>query len=223
MADSRENSAEKTSSLSATISTKIRNAFNGWKLYFFHSIRNAGIALSCFYMTVLGLDNITYAYCLSQCVTEWQLGVLVGVSAVIGVAGSTSFPFLRRRMGLDKTGIFGMILLVAMLSLCVISIWLDGSPFDPNYFNKSENTTEPIYTDTSKNESLINEYDYIKSIKSTSNDDVDCEDFSFLSVYILLAGMVLARFGLWISDLTITQIIQVFKKLMIKSINFYNP
>ena len=174
-------------------------------------------------MTVLGLDNITYAYCLSQCVTEWQLGVLVGVSAVIGVAGSTSFPFLRRRMGLDKTGIFGMILLVAMLSLCVISIWLDGSPFDPNYFNKSENTTEPIYTDTSKNESIINEYDYIKSIKSTSNDDVDCEDFSFLSVYILLAGMVLARFGLWISDLTITQIIQVFKKLMIKSINFYNP
>ena len=170
-------------------------------------------------MTVLGLDNITFAYCLSQCVSAWLLGVLVGVSAVIGVAGSASFPFLRKRIGLDKTGIVGMIILNAMLFLCVISVWLDGSPFDQYYLSKEENINKTMYTDIVRNDSF-----YIK-VEEMQNSDLkfstpsfqqrekqgklECSNFNFSSVYVLLAGMVLARFGLWISDLTITQIIQV--------------
>ena len=191
------------------LTKKINNATQGWRLYLFHSIRSAGVALSCLYMTVLGLDNITFAYCLSQCVSAWLLGVLVGVSAIIGVAGSTSFPFIRKRIGLDRTGILGMSILVAMLSLCVISIWLEGSPFDPYYLNKNENIHDTIYTSTSKNESSYVEYEVIKSDGNIIDGGNDCSSFNFQSVYVLLAGMVLARFGLWISDLTITQVIQV--------------
>ena len=36
----------------------------------------------------------------------------------------------------------------------------------------------------------------------------DCYTPSFLSVGVLLAGIILARFGLWLSDLTITQVLQ---------------
>ena len=174
-----------------------------------HTIRNAGIALSCLYMTVLGLDNITFAYCLSQCVSAWLLGVLVGVSAVIGVTGSASFPFIRKRIGLDKTGIVGMTILVATLFLCVISIWLDGSPFDPYFLSKDQNGSGIMYTDISKNESSYIEVEDVQQISNSKDDEVGCSSFNFSSVYVLLAGMVLARFGLWISDLTITQIIQV--------------
>ena len=34
--------------------------------------------------TLSGFDNITYGFCLQQCVTESVVGALVGVSAVIG-------------------------------------------------------------------------------------------------------------------------------------------
>ena len=43
---------------------------HSWKLYLTSEVREAGIALSLLYMTVLGFDNITYAYCLDQCVSE---------------------------------------------------------------------------------------------------------------------------------------------------------
>ena len=35
-------------------------------------------------LSLPGFDNITYGFCLQQCVTESVLGALVGVSAVIG-------------------------------------------------------------------------------------------------------------------------------------------
>ena len=47
-----------------------------------YPIRNAGFAMGCLYMTVLGFDNITYGFILQQCVTESILGALVGVSAI---------------------------------------------------------------------------------------------------------------------------------------------
>ena len=184
----------------------------------FHSIRNAGLGLAFLYMTVLGFDNITYGYCLAQCVTEWLLGVLVGVSAIVGVIGSLSFPWLRKRIGLPKTGIFGMVSLLATLSLCVVSIWLDGSPFDPHYNpfnspNKNETQDYPEFTTIFENNySDIAEIG-IRNKNGTlmllDNDDLqECHNSSLLSVSVFLAGLILARFGLWVSDLTITQIIQ---------------
>lgn len=60
------------------------------------SFRNAGLGLALLYMTVLGFDNITYGYVILQKVPESVLGVLVAISALVGVLGSISFPFLRR-------------------------------------------------------------------------------------------------------------------------------
>ena len=87
-------------------------------------------------MTVLGFDNITYGFCLHQCVSESALGAMVGVSSVVGICATIAFPFLRKWMGLAKTGIVGMISLEITLCLGLISIFLDGSPFDPNYLQK---------------------------------------------------------------------------------------
>ena len=43
----------------------------------------------------------------------------------------------------------------------------------------------------------------------TTEDDSSCHMSSFICVSVLLCGIILARFGLWVSDLTVTQILQV--------------
>ncbi len=58
--------------------------------------RNAGLGLALLYMTVLGFDNITYAFVLSQGVRESVVGLLVGLAALIGVAGSLAYPAIKR-------------------------------------------------------------------------------------------------------------------------------
>ena len=119
----------------------------GWKLYVTYSVRNAGFAFACLYMTVLGFDNITYGFCLHQCVSESTLGAMVGVSSVIGICATIAFPFFRKWMGLAKTGIVGMVSLELTLFLGLISIFLDGSPFDPGYLQKPSQVRlkSPIY------------------------------------------------------------------------------
>ncbi len=74
----------------------IRGTLDGWRVYFCHPVRNAGLGLAALYMTVLGFDNITYAFVLSQGVGESVLGVLVALNAVVGVAGSRAYPVFRR-------------------------------------------------------------------------------------------------------------------------------
>ena len=64
--------------------SRLKLTVHSWKLYLTSDVREAGIAMSLLYMTVLGFDNITYGYCLDQCVTESVLGGLVGLSAVFG-------------------------------------------------------------------------------------------------------------------------------------------
>ena len=108
-------------------------------------IRNAGIALAALYMTVLGFDNITYGFCIQLCVSESLLGGLVGVSSLVGITSSIIFPFLRKHMGLAETGIFGFFALNICNSLCVASIFLNGSPFYEKYYqNVTINQTRNV-------------------------------------------------------------------------------
>jgi len=169
---------------------KILGSYDGWKFYFSHISMPAGLGLSLLYMTVLGFDNTTWAFSLMQCVSESVLGGLVAVSALIGILGSLCFPLLQHQIGVERTGMVGMLTLISTLSLCVASVWLPGSPFDPNYdFSVVEsNSTEVVQ------EEMV---------------QTECNNPIFTSVSVLLIGIILARFGLWIADLSISQIQQV--------------
>ena len=171
--DNENKNAPKESRLSQILSW-----FKGWKLYMTYPVRNAGLGLACLYMTVLGFDNITYGFCLQQCVTESVLGALIGVSALVGVTGSISFPFIRKCIGLSKTGIFGFISLLSCLSLCLLSIFLNGSPFDPNYYYQ-----EHYDNNNQTNDGIIH-----NETMGAKTDLDDCVTSSYLSVGILLAG-----------------------------------
>ena len=187
----------------------IKDVGTGWKLYMTHNVRNAGLGLAFLWMTVLGFDNITYGFCLSQCVTEGLLGILVGVSAFIGILGSLSFPYIRKRLGLARTGLIGMGSLIIADLLCVMSIWLDGSPFDPQTYGNDKEPTERINDNEIDFSTLQPNFGDIKNSTSSLSEELpDCQISSFLSVSILLSGILLAKFGLWIADLTIMQTLQ---------------
>ena len=205
----------------------VKNAVHGWKLYFTHPVCSAGLALATLFMTVLGVDNITYGFCMSQCITKSILGGLLGLTAIIGILGSLTFPVLRKRFGLHRTGLIGFISLISMLTLCVVSIGLEGSPFDPYFFQTQDVTNDRvniILGNISINRLEVSRFSVQNQIEKMDTavwensveysdtydrHDMSCYVPSFLSVSVFLSGIILARFGLWISDLTITQTLQV--------------
>ena len=128
------------------------------------------------------------------------LGKFQQKCAVVGVLGSISFPFLRKKLGLTRTGLVGMFSLLITLTMSLVSIWVEGSPFQPDYFTSVANTTS-------------NNSDYaLQCSSSNSSAEFDDNEFSptksFWSVGLLMAGIISGRFGLWVSDLTITQLLQ---------------
>lgn len=148
-------------------------------------------------MTVLGFDNITWGYSMLQCVPEWVLGILVAVSGFCGVAGTRAFPQLRAKIGVERTGVVGMSILVFCISFCVVSIWLPGSDFDPLLDTTSELATATLCNSTA-----------VASCSEAKCSAAAAGQFDYTSVGVMLAGIIVARFGLWIADLSITQILQ---------------
>lgn len=178
----------------------IMDAIDGWKLYFNHPIMKAGLGLACLFMTVLGFDNITYGYCLMQGVPHAALGPFVGVSALVGVAGSLSYPVIRRRVGLERTGLLGMFLLVSCSSFALVSIFLPGSPMDLGVLSRTNTSNTSAWEKPLTSEKPL----------SWSPENAITPEFwrSYCSVLIFLLGIILARFGLWIVDLTVNQLLQ---------------
>merc|ERR1719187_1787074 len=173
----------------------LQDAYAGWQTYLHHPMMKAGVGLACLYMTVLGFDNITYGYCLMQGVPHAALGLLVGISALVGVAGSLTYPVLRSRVGIERTGLIGMFLLVSSSSLAVVSAFLPGSPMDLGLLAGSRGKQEGNYT---------------LGVEMTSERIWTEPEFwrSYTSVLLFLTGIILARFGLWVVDLTINQLLQ---------------
>ena len=48
--------------------SRVSSLFGGWKTYYCHPVREAGLGVALLYMTVLGFDNITWGYCKHQVV-----------------------------------------------------------------------------------------------------------------------------------------------------------
>ena len=185
------------SSCKSGVVSSVTGSYRGWRYYCSHRVRNAGLGLALLFMTVLGFDTITWSYSLLQCVPESVLGALVAASALVGIAGSVVFPHLRACLGgTERAGVLGMGCLVTALSLCVVSIWCPGSPFDPSQATPTNNVT----LNTSDARNFTDAID-----KKCSNSETRPD---ITSVSVMLAGIIAARFGLWLADLSVTQIVQ---------------
>ena len=115
------------------------------------------------------------------------------------------------KLGLKKTGLIGFSSLTSMLTLCVASIWLEGSPFEPFYFQNKRAQVDISILSNNTGSSKFRPTDIFFANQTDTGimGDSSCYVSSFISVSVLLCGIILARFGLWVSDLTVTQILQV--------------
>ena len=85
--------------------------------------------MAILWLTVLGFDNITLGYCKQQGVTESVLGVLTGVSALVGVAGTRLYPYLLTRwvVPVNYVILFVFFITVKLNFIIIINITGGGS------------------------------------------------------------------------------------------------
>ena len=83
-------------------------------------------------------------------VAEIWVGVAMALSGLMGVFGTFVFTWLHKRNGLERTGLVAFNLEILCLSLCVASVWVPGSPFDPYYKLPPPGLT-PLKPKTNKN------------------------------------------------------------------------
>ncbi|CAG0892948.1 unnamed protein product [Darwinula stevensoni] len=192
---------------------QILRSLAAWKHYFSHPVFPAAFGLAALYMTVLGFDSITQGYLYSQGVAEWLVGLLTGVGALTGLLGAVAFPSVRRRLGIERTGLSGFGLESFSLCFCVAAVFTPGSPFQWDYLwdpAPSNSTAEPTGNATATGAET-----------GTNSAIADVT----ISLALFVTGIISARFalkesdshqfcifgpgeGLWLADLSVTQIIQ---------------
>nr|CAB3266280.1 solute carrier family 40 member 1-like [Phallusia mammillata] len=207
---------------------------DGWKSYIAQPIALPCLGFSFLYLTVLGFGYITTTYAYSQCFSEFMVGILLAAAAVTGIIATFIFPIMRQKLGLVRTGLFNAVFQTLTLGMCIASVFVAGSPFyllpaNQPHQDSIPNTTLsiPVVTTlpTSMNVSVLNTTMVLTTKSILSNSTVQpqqkigsdlflkCQEgtsppSSYLSVSLLMAGIILARVGLWGFDLTITQLIQ---------------
>ena len=181
-------------------------------------------------------EILGFAY--TQGVNESFMGALMAAGALIGILGASIYPWIRKKVGIERTGLYGLFSQVAILSLCVVSVWAPGSPFDP-YIRTRNAETIPAQnvsmavtksgTETSNYTTALYNNDYdggnpSDSYRNMSSDDVTGTHVSnlligsealetvtdtsiqteekgwknYLSVGLLMCGIIGARFGMYL-------------------------
>lgn len=77
-------------------------------------------------------------YMYAQGVTEAVLGAATAVAGLMGITGTFLFTRVRKRLGLERTGVIAFLAEISCLTLAVASIWVTGSPFDMHYKSRAK-------------------------------------------------------------------------------------
>ena len=198
-----------------------KHILSGWVVYRRQTVALAGMSLAMLYLTVIGFGAITSGYLYTQSVSELYISICFGLGSLFGIAGTFLFPLIRKRFGLTKTGMLGFSMQMSMLLLCVASIWAPGSPsnlvgktntdnklwsmaFTPLSSTKANTTIKAVNGTLLFSTMSTNRF----STNTTKSGVKEPDERSYVSVILLLAGVILSRSGLWITDLTITQLQQ---------------
>lgn len=212
----RELEQEQEPSCASQMAEPFRTFRDGWISYYNQPVFLAGMGLAFLYMTVLGFDCITTGYAYTQGLSGSILSILMGASAITGIMGTVAFTWLRRKCGLVRTGLISGFAQLSCLILCVISVFMPGSPLDLSVSPFKDIRSrfiqaEPLSTIPTETPEIIFTTETHMSNGSVSTDvapEMNLSSESIISVSLLFAGVIAARIGLWSFDLTVTQLLQ---------------
>lgn len=159
---------------------------SGWRLYFQQSTLLPGLALALLYFTVLSLGFLMTSFLAWQGMSEATISLFRAAGALSGLMATVVFPALQRcGVGLVGAGVLGvswqLSCLVAGVAPVVIAQALAGSQAD----RPAPSATAPGFVDSGHAGTL-----------------------PLHLLYVLLLGLVLSRFGLWLFDLAVSQLQQ---------------
>ncbi|XP_022422946.1 solute carrier family 40 member 1 [Delphinapterus leucas] len=214
--DIHELEHEQELSCASQMAEPFRTFRDGWVSYYNQPVFLAGMGLAFLYMTVLGFDCITTGYAYTQGLSGSILSILMGASAVTGIMGTVAFTWLRHKCGLVQTGLISGFAQLSCLILCVISVFMPGSPLDLSVspFEDIRSRfiqTEPLSITPTKISEIISTTDMHMSNGSDPANivpEMSPKSVPIISVSLLFAGVIAARIGLWSFDLTVTQLLQ---------------
>uniref|UniRef100_A0AC35FSW2 Solute carrier family 40 member n=1 Tax=Panagrolaimus sp. PS1159 TaxID=55785 RepID=A0AC35FSW2_9BILA len=180
-----------------------------FKIYFSQAVFPAALGLSFLYMTVLAFDGISISFGEREGFDASILGTFQSIGSALGMTAALSFPFLASKFGLSKTAFFGLTAELIALGICIVSVFLPGSPFDLKGYFGTITIKEwwQTFLDTFKSTAATKS----NSMNETSGmnwSKFEVNSKSADSLFFLFTGITLARFGLWLTDLAITQIMQ---------------
>ena len=110
------------------------------------------------------------------------------------------FDILLRRLGLERTGLLGMFLLVSTSTLSVVSIFIPGSPFI-NWILDIERTQRSEASSVAPN--MLKDEELLVIVKdqndeNTKNLNGQLYPSNVPHITLLMTGIILARFGMWL-------------------------
>lgn len=195
---------EQEPSCASQMAEPFRTFRDGWVSYYNQPVFLAGMGLAFLYMTVLGFDCITTGYAYTQGLSGSILSILMGASAVTGIMGTMAFTWLRRKCGLVRTGLISGFAQLSCLILCVISVFMPGSPLD-----LSVSPFEDIHSRLIQGEPLsairptdIPEIIFTPEMHMSNVSDpativpeMSPKSVPIVSVSLLFAGVIAARIG----------------------------
>ncbi|VDM74748.1 unnamed protein product [Strongylus vulgaris] len=184
-----------------------------YSAYFRQSAFRAAFGLALLYMTVLGFDNLALSYGASQGMSASSLGVFRSMGSLLGLLGAVSYTALERSLGLLWTGLIGLLIQNLFLNFCTVSINLPGNPFNATGYFSTLTATVPVFLSMQCISYISKWVDGVKSkVMGDLNTVEDSPSIPFSelspSIIVFFLGITLARFGLWVADPSITQIMQ---------------
>jgi cyanate permease len=119
------------------------------------------------------------AYVIEQGLSEVLLGILNGLGSIIGIIGTLVYPLFVKHTGLVRTGVIGFWSEFAMLTFCLLSLFVPGTSFS---------LFQPFAIGSCHLNGTSN------STSTTNLITYSCSNSKF-SVLLLVIGITLNRFG----------------------------
>lgn len=176
---------------------RLKSFIQGWHVYYKQDVFLAGLSLAMLYLTCLGFNAITTGYASSQGLTALSVSLCYAAGSLVGIFGTFLFPYMRLKLGVLKTGAIGSFSQLIMLMLCVVAIWAPGSPSLLKSANWYSQNNASVFSGNSKlnNNTLTTQAPLPKG-------------FNYTSIVLVMVGIILSRTGIWLLDLSVTQLQQ---------------
>lgn len=198
----QELAPEQEPTCASQITEPFRTFRDGWVSYYNQPVFLAGMGLAFLYMTVLGFDCITTGYAYTQGLSGAVLSILMGASAITGIMGTVAFTWLRRRCGLVRTGLISGWAQLSCLILCVISVFMPGSPLDLSVSPFEDIRSRFVQGEPMSTTTGIPDTIFTPEVHTSNGSDaghavleMSTKPVPIISVSLLFAGVIAARIG----------------------------